>query len=80
MKSFSTLLFVVALSLGISAISSADCRGCCSGHGGVVCKGGVTQCKDGNLLGMTTLFSESVLMLQQLKIKLHSFSRPRSLH
>jgi len=24
----------------------ADCTGCCSSHGGVVCIGGVTMCKD----------------------------------
>jgi len=28
----------------------ADCKGCCSGHGGVVCIEGVTQCKDGTPL------------------------------
>ena len=31
----------------------ADCRGCCSYHGGVVCVNGVTQCKDGTPLSDT---------------------------
>ncbi len=25
----------------------ADCRGCCSGHGGIVCDNGITKCVDG---------------------------------
>lgn len=28
----------------------ADCRGCCSHHGGVVCENGETKCKDGTPL------------------------------
>ena len=28
----------------------ADCRGCCSHHGGVVCRDGITQCGDGTPL------------------------------
>lgn len=28
----------------------ADCRGCCSQHGGVVCSDGVTLCRDGSPL------------------------------
>lgn len=28
-------------------LAFADCRGCCSGHGGVVCVDGKTRCKDG---------------------------------
>jgi len=31
----------------------ADCRGCCSRHGGVVCEEGVTQCADGTPLSAT---------------------------
>jgi hypothetical protein len=31
----------------------ADCTGCCSGHGGVVCSGGVTKCGDGTALSQT---------------------------
>lgn len=29
------------------SFSFADCRGCCSGHGGVRCINGITMCKDG---------------------------------
>lgn len=28
----------------------ADCRGCCSHHGGVTCSGGITECRDGTPL------------------------------
>ncbi|MDA3788831.1 MAG: hypothetical protein PF503_10105 [Desulfobacula sp.] len=30
--------------------SSADCRGCCYGHGGIVCIDAVTRCVDGTTL------------------------------
>ncbi|MGM0609302.1 MAG: endonuclease/exonuclease/phosphatase family protein, partial [Candidatus Muiribacteriota bacterium] len=30
--------------------SFADCRGCCSGHGGLVCIDGITMCEDGTFL------------------------------
>jgi deoxyribonuclease-1 len=40
---FTTLIvFVVTISSAF-----ADCRGCCSGHGGTVCVNGITLCKDG---------------------------------
>lgn len=39
-----TLLSLISLDL------FADCRGCCSGHGGVVCSHQVTQCQDGSAL------------------------------
>ncbi len=28
----------------------ADCRGCCSPHGGVLCADGITECHDGTFL------------------------------
>ena len=33
----------------------ANCQGCCSSHGGVVCLEGVTQCADGTLLSDTCI-------------------------
>lgn len=33
--------------------SSQNCGGCCSGHGGVVCVGGITKCSDGTALSST---------------------------
>lgn len=38
-----------------STTAYADCRGCCSSHGGVVCSGGVTQCADGSPLSDTCI-------------------------
>ena len=34
---------------------SANCRGCCSHHGGVVCRNGVTLCQDGTSLSSKCL-------------------------
>ena len=34
----------------LSGTAQADCRGCCSRHGGVVCAQGVTRCGDGTPL------------------------------
>ncbi|SCY70931.1 endonuclease/exonuclease/phosphatase family protein [Desulfoluna spongiiphila] len=34
----------------MTSTARADCRGCCSGHGGVVCEGGITTCADGTPL------------------------------
>lgn len=42
---FSQLLF--------EPLSFADCRGCCSHHGGVTCTDGQTMCKDGTALSQT---------------------------
>ena len=45
---------IVLLGLFILSITAsnlyADCRGCCNGHGGIVCANGVTQCVDGTPL------------------------------
>jgi len=43
------LLSVIILLL-LHAVSYANCRGCCSWHGGVCCVNGVTQCCDGTPL------------------------------
>lgn len=46
-----TLMMITIISLLIfSTTAYADCRGCCSHHGGVVCSKGVTKCADGTTL------------------------------
>jgi endonuclease/exonuclease/phosphatase family metal-dependent hydrolase len=47
---FSTILLTT---LGFSTNTQADCRGCCSHHGGVICKDGITECADGSPLSQT---------------------------
>ena len=44
---FISILFTISLT---TATVYADCRGCCSRHGGVVCIDGVTKCRDGTPL------------------------------
>ena len=44
---WSVSLFLI---ISVSKIALADCQGCCSHNGGVVCKNGVTQCNDGQAL------------------------------
>jgi endonuclease/exonuclease/phosphatase family metal-dependent hydrolase len=39
--------------LAFSTNTQADCRGCCSSHGGVVCNNGITECADGSPLSQT---------------------------
>ena len=51
-------LFKLGVILGILLLFSyqevsADCQGCCSGHGGVVCQNGITKCADGTSLSDT---------------------------
>ncbi len=46
------LLFVVLLSIFISSTSFADCRGCCTGRGGIDCVNGITICKDGTAMSV----------------------------
>ena len=42
-----TLVFLIlACLLSFYQTAGADCQGCCSGHGGVCCKNGLTQCCD----------------------------------
>ena len=51
-----TLLILILLT--ISLLTSpvyADCRGCCSRHGGVDCINGVTKCRDGTPLSQKCL-------------------------
>jgi len=46
-----TLLISILLTLTLTSIPvCADCRGCCSRHGGVVCRDGITECRDGTPL------------------------------
>ncbi|MFP7756271.1 IPT/TIG domain-containing protein [Thermodesulfobacteriota bacterium B35] len=49
--------FILIVSLLIVSLSSrpsfADCQGCCSYHGGVVCSNGITRCADGTPLSPT---------------------------
>ena len=45
------IFIAILLSIALTTISAqADCRGCCSRHGGVACIDGVTQCRDGSPL------------------------------
>ncbi len=45
-RAFSISLFII-----LTASSAyADCRGCCNGHGGIVCADGTTRCVDGTPL------------------------------
>ncbi len=44
-----SLVFIIF----IPDVTLANCGGCCSSHGGVVCSGGVTQCRDGQALSET---------------------------
>ena len=44
---FLITLFIISL---FTSTTFADCRGCCSRHGGVVCVDGITKCRDGTLL------------------------------
>lgn len=48
------LFFLVVFVLPVQSLW-ADCLGCCSGHGGVVCVEGVTRCADGTGLSETCL-------------------------
>jgi len=45
--------FVLLIVFTSSPLLFADCQGCCSSHGGVVCVGGVTRCGDGTSLTQT---------------------------
>jgi len=47
------LLFFISLIIIEKSIALADCQGCCSYHGGVVCRNGVTMCADGTPLSTT---------------------------
>ncbi len=48
-------VLIILLLTSCSGLSFADCTGCCSGHGGVVCSNGVTKCGDGTALSQTCI-------------------------
>ena len=50
MKKPIRFLVILLTSFLITGTVYADCTGCCSGHGGVVCKNSVTICRDGTAL------------------------------
>ncbi len=49
LKVFISILLTIFLTT-VTTIVYADCRGCCSRHGGVDCIDGVTKCRDGSPL------------------------------
>ncbi|MEA1967876.1 MAG: endonuclease/exonuclease/phosphatase family protein [Thermodesulfobacteriota bacterium] len=50
MKTIKKILSLFIIIFVFPAVAYSDCRGCCSGHGGVVCIDNVTQCDDGSPL------------------------------
>ena len=50
MKKLTLLKSILLIITLTTATAFADCRGCCSRHGGVVCVNGVTKCRDGSSL------------------------------
>ena len=52
-KAVSLSVVTLLILLFFPHISHADCKGCCSRHGGVCCVNGVTQCCDGTPLSST---------------------------
>lgn len=46
-------ILIILFCCSITVQSFADCQGCCSSHGGVVCRNGVTKCGDGTSLSST---------------------------
>jgi len=51
MKTIKTLLVLIIINFSFPFSNGyADCRGCCSGNGGILCKNGVTECVDGTPL------------------------------
>jgi len=47
MKRLYLLVVTVCLACFLCTDTHADCRGCCGGHGGIICIDGVTVCADG---------------------------------
>ena len=47
MKKLSILIVLILLT---TSNAYSDCRGCCNGHGGIVCDDGITRCVDGTAL------------------------------
>ena len=51
MKNKMKKFLIISLFIILTASSAyADCRGCCRGHGGIVCIDGITKCIDGTAL------------------------------
>jgi len=50
MKKLALLISILLIISLLTSPAYADCRGCCSGHGGVDCIDGVTKCRDGSPL------------------------------
>jgi len=50
MKKFALFIFILLTIALLTAPVYADCRGCCSRHGGVICVDGITKCRDGTPL------------------------------
>jgi hypothetical protein len=44
------VIFSIMIISLITQVASANCQGCCSHHGGVICIDGVTKCADGTSL------------------------------
>jgi phosphatidylserine/phosphatidylglycerophosphate/cardiolipin synthase-like enzyme len=49
-KTVFTAMTALIFLFSASVSAKSDCRGCCSGHEGVICKDGETQCNDGTAL------------------------------
>ena len=52
MKKLAIFLITLFTFFLITSTAFADCRGCCSRHGGVVCIDGITKCRDGTPLSL----------------------------
>jgi hypothetical protein len=50
MKQIFIVSLILVFAFIFTSLAYADCRGCCSWHGGVVCRNGVTMCNDGTPL------------------------------
>jgi len=50
MKKLTVFISIFVTISFVTVSAYADCRGCCSGHGGVECNNGVTICRDGSPL------------------------------
>lgn len=53
MKKLALFISVIFILTSTPLSVYANCQGCCSHHGGVVCSGGVTKCADGTPLSAT---------------------------
>ncbi|MDM8523401.1 hypothetical protein QUF80_08515 [Desulfococcaceae bacterium HSG8] len=46
---------IIVCMIGTAYAGDCNCRGCCSGHGGVICVNGFTMCADGTSLSSTCI-------------------------